>query len=207
MTGPSTAGATSAPAPDRRSADDAGFSLVEVLVSMLMLTTSLLGIAQVFLVGMTHAAASSPNLTAREKAREAIESVHTARDTRVITWARIRNATPRMCPGVAVPAGWNNTAGVFVDGPQPGGLHAPGDDGLVNTAGDQDEPLETIRHLGADGIPETADDWVQPLSQYTREVWICDRSNSLREIRVIVRFHIGGIERAYRLTTFVSNYS
>lgn len=186
---------------------EAGFSLMEVLISMLLLTSSLMGIAQVFLLGMTHAAASSPNLTAREKAREAIESVHTARDTRVITWAQIRNETPRMCPGIAEPGGWNDAPGVFIDGAQPDGLHAAGDDGLVNTAGDDQEPLETIRHLGTDGIPETADDWVQQMSQYTREVWICDHSNSLREIRVIVRYRIGAIDRTYRLTTFVSNYS
>lgn len=186
---------------------EAGFSLIEVLVSMLLLTSSLMGIAQVFMVGMTHASASSPNLIAREKAREAIESVHTARDTRVITWARIRNVTPRVCPGVAVPPGWVGTAGVFVDGAQPGGLHAPGPDGLVNTAGDEGEPLEAIQHLGSDGVLGTADDWTQEMAQYTREVWICDHSNALREVRVTVRYRIGAIERTYRLTTFVSNYS
>jgi hypothetical protein len=180
---------------------------MEVLISLLLLTSSLLGLAQVFALGMLHASASSPNLTAREKAREAIESVHTARDTRVITWAQIRNVTPRMCPGVAEPAGWNDDPGVFVNGTQPGGLHMAGADGLINTAGDEDEPLETIRHLGGDGLRGTEDDWVQQLAQYTREVWICDHSNSLREVRVIVRYQIGAIERTYRLTTFVSNYS
>ena len=197
------AGPTAAPT----AGGEAGFSMMEVLVSMLLMTTSLMAVGQVFMLGMTHTLASSPNLTAREKAREAIESVHTARDTRVITWARIRNVTPRMCPGVAQPAGWNNTPGVFVNGAQPGGLHAPGDDGLVNTAGDEAEPLEAIRHLGPDGIAETADDWVQDLGQYQREIWICDQSNSLREVRVIVRYRIGASERTYRLTTFVSNYS
>lgn len=207
MTCQSMANATATPTPVGRPRADSGFSLIEVLVSMLLLTSSLMGIAQVFMVGMTHASASSPNLIAREKAREAIESVHTARDTRVITWARIRNVTARVCPGVAEPAGWISTPGVFVDGAQPGGLHAPGPDGLVNTAGDEGQPLEAVRHLGSDGIPETADDWNQEMSQYTREIWICDHSNTLREVRVSVRYRIGAIERTYRLTTFVSNYS
>ena len=184
-----------------------GFSMLEVLVSMLLLTTALLGLGQAFMLGMLHASASSPNLVAREKAREAVESVHTARDTRTIAWAQIRNETPRMCPGVAEPAGWTNVAGVFIDGEQPDGLHQAGEDGLINTAGDEQEPLETIRHIGPDGIPATADDIEQPLQQYTREVWICDHSNSLREIRVAVRFRIGGIDRTYRLTTYISNYS
>ena len=186
---------------------EAGFSLMEVLFSMLMLISALFGIAQVFTLGMLHASTSGPNLIAREKAREAIESVHTARDTRVITWAQIRNATPRMCPGVATPSGWNNAPGVFIDGEQEGGLHGPGPDGLMNTAGDDDEALEVIRHLGGDGIEGTGDDWSQELTQYSREIWICDHSNSLREVRVIVRYQVGPLERAYRLTTFVSNYS
>jgi len=186
---------------------EAGFSLLEVLVSMLLLVVALTGMAQVFLLGTVHALGSSPNLLAREKAREAIESVHTARDTRTITWAQIRNETPRMCAGVAQPAGWNNAGGVFIDGAQPGGLHQAGVDGLINTAGDDEEPLESVLHPGADGLLNTADDRREFLSQFTREIWICDRSNSLREIQVSVRYVVGGITRTYRLTTYISNYS
>src|SRR5690606_27945388 len=47
---------------------EAGFSLLEVLVSMLLLMGGLLGLAQVFLLGMAHASTSSANLVAREKA-------------------------------------------------------------------------------------------------------------------------------------------
>ena len=187
---------------------EAGFSMMEVLVSMLLMTTSLLAVGQVFLLGMTHTLASSPNLTAREKAREAIESVHTARDTRVITWSRIRNVTPRMCPGVAQPAGWNNTPGVFVDGAQPGGLHAPGDDGLVNTAGDDsratrvDPAPRARRHRRR---PPTTGSRTSPSTSARSGSAI--RATHCREVRVIVRYRIGAIERTYRLTTFVSNYS
>jgi prepilin-type N-terminal cleavage/methylation domain-containing protein len=184
-----------------------GFSLVEVLVSMLLLTGALLGLAQVFLLGMTHVSTSSANLIAREKAREAVESVHSARDTRILTWHEIRNdATPRMCPGVAEPDGWNGTTtGVFLDGEQDGGLRLAGTDGLVNTADDGD--VEQIAHPGPDGLLDTDDDRQEPLSMYWREIWICDRSNSLREVRVSVRYRVGGITRTYRLTTFISNYS
>ena len=62
-----------------RSAD--GFSLVEVIVATGILATGLLSLAGVFSIGMIHMAASSPGIIAREKAREAVESVHTARDT------------------------------------------------------------------------------------------------------------------------------
>src|SRR4051794_24894141 len=59
---------------------DAGFSLVEVIIAMGILATGLLSLAGVFTLGMRHLAGSSYNLIAREKAREAVESVHTARD-------------------------------------------------------------------------------------------------------------------------------
>ena len=186
---------------------ESGFSLLEVLISMLLLTGVLLSLGQAFMLGMAHASTSSANLIAREKAREAVESVHTARDTRTIPWNQIRNVTARMCPGVAAPNGWNATAGVFIDGEQPGGLHVPGPDGLINTAGDEALPLEQVLHLGADGLPNTADDWAEEMASFGREVWICDHSNSLREIRVTVRYRVGSITRDYRLTTFISNYS
>lgn len=193
--------------PTTRRNPEQGFSILEVLVSMLLLTGVLLGLGHVFLLGMAHASTSSANLIAREKAREAVESVHTARDTRTIPWAGIRNVTPRMCPGVAAPNGWDNTPGVFIDGVQGGGLRESGPDGLINTAGDENLPLERIRHLGADGLPNTPDDWFEQMSEYEREVWICDHSNSLREIRVTVRYRVGSIERDYVLTTYISNYS
>ena len=62
---------------------------------MSILTVGLLGLAQAFYLGMQHMSTSSANLIAREKAREAVESVHTARDTRTITWAQIRNVVQR----------------------------------------------------------------------------------------------------------------
>lgn len=199
---------TSRPAPSCcRAPGEAGFSLLEVLVSMAIMAGTLLGLGQVFLIGMTHASTSSANLIAREKAREAVESVHTARDTRVLAWSQIRNAAaPRMCQGVAAPAGWDDvTQGVFTNGEQAGGLRTAGPDGLVNTA--DDGPVEEIATPGADGIIDTADDFAQGLNNYWREIWICDRSNALREIRVTVRYRVGAIQRVYRLTTYISNYS
>ncbi len=187
--------------------DERGFSLLEVLVSMLLLTGALLALAQVFTLGLAHASTSSANLVAREKAREAVESVHSARDTRALTWGQIRNATARMCPGIAQPPGWSNVGGAFIDGAQTDGLHQAGADGLVNTAGDEDEPLERITHLGHDGLEGTDDDWEQELREFQREVWICDHSNTLREVRVTVTYRVGSLQRRYRLTTYISNYS
>ena len=75
--------------------DERGFSLIETLIAMAILATGLLSLAGVFIMGLNHLAGSSGALIAREKAREAVESVHTARDTRVITGARFTTSIRR----------------------------------------------------------------------------------------------------------------
>lgn len=119
---------------DRRRNHQAGFTLMETLVAMGVLTFGLLALAQTFVVGMTHMSSSTASIVAREKAREAIESVHTARDTRTITWAQIRN----------VAAG-----GVFRDAES--ALLVVGADGLINTA-DDGPAVESLTLPGEDNV-------------------------------------------------------
>lgn len=206
--------------PGITNADDgrAGFSLVETLVAMFLLTIGLLGLAQVFAVGMRHLSASTPTLVAREKAREAIESVHTARDIRTLAWSQVNN----------VAAG-----GVFLPGPQP--LLQPGPDGLVNTADDGTgctpaglpQPcFEATVAPGPDGTLGTNDDAREELRTFTREIEIRELnppSTTLRELRVIMRFSTSGSPMpatclngdgtpalrpgCYVVTTYVSSFS
>lgn len=181
---------------------DAGFSLIEALVAMLILTVALMALAQVLYAGLAIASTSTPNLVAREKAREAIESVHTARDTHTILWAQIRNETaPTNCPTGTTAVG----GGVFREGEVE--MAAPGPDGLVNTEDDEGEELLP----GPDNELGTADD--VPLSGYTRQIDICDvdDNDSLRRITVTIRYNgsnaFGQRRREYRLTTFISSFS
>lgn len=182
--------------------DERGFSLFEALVALLLLTVALLALAQVLYAGLNIAATSSPNLIAREKAREAIESVHTARDTHTILWAQIRNAgAPAACP-----AGTTGTGGgAFLNGELD--MQAPGPDGLVNTA--DDVGAETLP--GPDGAFGTADDIA--LDGYTRQIDICDIDGNpdLRQIVVTIRYNgsnaVGERRRTYRLTTLISRFS
>jgi prepilin-type N-terminal cleavage/methylation domain-containing protein len=178
-----------------RSAD--GFSLIEVIVATGILATGLLSLAGVFSIGMIHMAGSSPGIIAREKAREAVESVHTARDTGNVPWDKIRNtsATP---------------PGVFLVGPQ--NMYKAGADGLVNTADDATAGYETLP--GNDNIAGNTDD-IQ-LKDYTREIQISDVfldytptvvNPNLRQIKVIVKFKVSGFWRTYTLTTLVSSFS
>jgi type II secretory pathway pseudopilin PulG len=173
---------------------EAGFSLVETVFALGILATGLLSLAGVFVLGLNHLAGSSNNLIAREKAREAVESVHTARDTRVITWAQIRNVS-------------NN--GVFLDGQQ--SVRNAGPDGLVNTA--DDVGIETQLGPGPDGTLGTADDTSTPLNDYKRQVVISDlvtngvANPTLRQITVTVFYKVGQATRSYTLTTYISSIS
>lgn len=180
---------------DRARAGEAGFSLVEAVIAMGILATALLSLAGVFAMGLRHLAGSSPNLLAREKAREAVESVHTARDTRIITWARINNVAQ---------------GGVFVAGAQP--LRNPGPDGLVNTA--DDTGVEETVMPGNDGLLGTADDVRTSLSNYTRQVEITNLLDAngvvnptLRQLRVTITYRLGTDTRRYVLTTYISAIS
>jgi prepilin-type N-terminal cleavage/methylation domain-containing protein len=180
-----------------------GFSLMEAVVAMSILSVGLLGLAQAFVLGLNHLSTSSANLIAREKAREAVESVHTARDTGVIAWARIRNEDALAVDDAAWGACNSTGGGVFDNGVAP--LGAPGDDGLVNT--DDDGDVEHVTTPGQDGVLGTDDDFTVRLDNFTREIQICDINNDLREIRVTIRYFVGSVRREYRLRTFVSSFS
>jgi prepilin-type N-terminal cleavage/methylation domain-containing protein len=172
---------------------DAGFTLIEALIAMVILSVALLSMAQAFYLGMQHMATSSANLIAREKAREAVESVHTARDTRTITWAQIRNVS---------------NGGVFLDGAQ--SLNAAGVDGLVNTADDAAAGVETQRAPGPNGTLGDADDVLTALSGFQRRIEIRELNPvnaALREVVITIAYSVGPQQRTYTLRTFISSFS
>jgi prepilin-type N-terminal cleavage/methylation domain-containing protein len=168
--------------------DQSGFTLVETLIAIIILTGGLLALASAFAQGMVVMSTSHYHQIAKEKASEAIESVFTSRDTRIITWSQIRNVS---------------NGGVFRDGPQP--LRAPGRDGLVNTS--DDGALETETGPGPDGQLGTGDDVVFPLDAFTREIQITDIASNLRQIRVVLRYRVGYLTRQYQLVTYISSFA
>ena len=172
---------------------ESGFSLIEAVIASGVLAAGLLGAAATFAHGMKWVASSPGDLLATQKAAEAIESVFSARDSHVLTWAQLRN--------VAGASG--SDGGIFLDGPQP--LKTPGPDGVVNTA--DDGGIETVTLPGPDGVYGTADDVVEQLTQFRREVKIRDVELGLRSISVTVTYQHGAILRTYTLTTYISDYS
>ena len=168
--------------------DCAGFTLLEALIALVILTGGLLALATAFSEGMIIVTTAHYHQIAKEKASEAIESVFTSRDTRVIVWNSVRNVSH---------------GGVFLDDPQP--IRNPGPDGLVNTADDGAEESEILP--GADNLLGTSDDIVVPLNTFSRGVEITDLGSNLRQIRIIIDYRIGHLSRQYELVTFISSFA
>jgi prepilin-type N-terminal cleavage/methylation domain-containing protein len=173
-----------------------GFSLVETVMALGVLTVGLLGAAGVLAQGMQKLASSPGDVVTTQKAAEAIETVFAARDSHTLTWAQIRN----------VHGSGGSDNGIFLDGPQP--LKVPGPDGVVNTA--DDGAVERVVYPGPDQMLGTADDTTQVLDKYTREIIIRDvpnESGTLRSITVTVTYQAGPVQKTYTLTTYISNFS
>lgn len=172
---------------------EAGVSLIEVLFALGVLVVGALALGGVLTQGMQAMVNSQSQLIAIEKAAEAVETVFKARDSRVITWGQIRN----------VVGASGSDGGIFIDGALP--VRAAGNDGIVNTA--DDGAVEEIVNPGPDGLLGTADDERVPLSVFSREVEIRDVSAVLRQIRVIIRYRVGGGGREYVLVTYISQFA
>jgi prepilin-type N-terminal cleavage/methylation domain-containing protein len=174
-----------------------GFSLVETIIALGVLTVGVLGAAGILTTGMRNLSNSPADVVMMEKATQAIEAVFSARDSQRLTWAQIRNVV-----------GAGSDGGIFVDGPKP--LYTAGPDGLVNTT-DDDTTIESVVLPGPDQKLNTADDVTMFLTQYTREINIRDvagENGQLRLITVTITYQNGTLKHPpYTLTTFISSYS
>jgi hypothetical protein len=160
--------------PMKRGRRDAGFTLMEAAIAIVVLTIGVVGIAAVFTTGLKVMGLSQNTFIAKEKAEEAIESVFAGRDDQDLKWAQILN----------VKGASGSDGGVFLDGPQ--NINDPGPDGLVNTA--DDGAMEYIVEPGPDGVYGTADDVQVPLAQFCREIQIRNSPTipNLRTLTVII---------------------
>jgi type II secretory pathway pseudopilin PulG len=173
---------------DQRHRSQAGFSLVETIVAVGVLTVGALGLAGIFAVGVQKTISSPDELLATQKATEAIESVFSARDSHVLTWLQLRNV---------------NDAGIFMNGPQP--LKVDGPDGVVNTA--DDGAVESMVLPGPDQMLGTGDDVTQTLAGFTREIRIVDLSDDLRSVTVTITHQAGPSVSSYTLTAYISTWA
>jgi hypothetical protein len=176
-----------------------GFTVVEALVSVVVLSFGVLSLAGVYAKGIVFASMAKWDYIAQKKAEEAVESIFTARDTQLLTWAQIQNVS-----GVS-----GSDGGVFLDGPQP--LLDPGLDGLVGTADDNPAlPDTVIIGPGPDNVLGTADDQVIVLNTVmTRQIQIVPvpLEPNLRQITITIQYTVGGLPKVYTLISYVSAFA
>jgi prepilin-type N-terminal cleavage/methylation domain-containing protein len=182
-----------------------GFSLLEVVISMAILTVGLVSLLGVFALAMASTQTSQQDMIAKQLANEALESIVTARNSSQIAWNQIQNMSGG-CP--------STTGGpIFMSGQQP--IYNAGNDGIFGTCDDAAALEETLKEPGPDGIYGNADDIQIPLTSYQRTILISpvvDASGNvvatLRGINITVQYQTTQtrIPKTYVLSTLISQY-
>lgn len=156
---------------------EAGFTLIEAVIAILVLTIGLMGTAAAITYALEFGSISRNVTSAKSMILASIEEVETLRNARRLNFRQISNV------GAVDNAGAANAFGGFSTGFQPVSGE-PGEDG-VNGTGD-----DLIR-AGADEVWGTADDFDDPSlvrSGYERKIEITNLSNSLKKIEVKIRY-------------------
>ncbi len=171
-----------------------GFGLIEAMISSVILIVGLAALAGLFAQSLTFLQYTREDLIAKQKAREALEAVYTARNDGTIGWAGIQNT---------------NRNGIFLGGFQP--LFLAGPNGIVGTAG-QTAILDRQILPGPDGILGTADDVIIPLNNLQRQILIeplidatGNPSPDIRKITVTVQ--VNSLQRGTRNYTVIGYIS
>ena len=176
-----------------------GFGTIEVMAALFVVVVALTGLLSLFGHGIATMKLVEDDLIAKQKARECLESIFTARNTQQVDFDSIQNSPD----------------GIFLAGyqalkrPNPSG---GGGDGLVGTA--DDGAVETITLPGDDGLIGTADDETRVLNEFDRQIQIdpilyadSTVNPDVRRVTVRVRFPtpLGG-QRVYEVESYVSRF-
>jgi type II secretory pathway pseudopilin PulG len=177
---------------------ETGFTLLEAMVAIAILSFGILSLAAVYAQGIQIANMTQLDYIAEKKAEEAVETIFAARDSKVLAWTNIRNVTGS--------GGVND--GVFLVGVQP--LLAAGPDGLYGTADDDvANPVTVIIGPGPDKVLGTNDDVLMSLKNMTRTIVIADvpGSSGLRQITITMNYTAGRMFRQYTLVSYIAQFS
>jgi prepilin-type N-terminal cleavage/methylation domain-containing protein len=195
-----------------RQRSQSGFSLIEVMISAVILTIGLVGVLAVFGLAVAANQSSQQDMIARQIASEAMESIFTARNTSQLTFSQINNVT---------------NGGIFANGAQPLTCAGP-TYGIVGVAGDTascttatgaicpNGGVQCLSEPGPDGIVGTADDVILSLSNYTRTILITPLSTgtpptvipTLVQVTVTISYTVPNstVAKSYVLVEYISSY-
>jgi prepilin-type N-terminal cleavage/methylation domain-containing protein len=177
-----------------------GFSLIEVMISMALLTIGLLSLLGIFGVAMAATQTSQENNTAKLLADEAMEGILTARETANISWTQINNT---------------GTGGIFLPGFQP--IQCAGVDGIIGTADDAACGPQILEQPGPSGVyvGTCPPDVCNNLTNFTRQIVIAPvivgggpPSPTLRQVTITIQYTLPqfNVPRQYVLNTYISPY-
>jgi prepilin-type N-terminal cleavage/methylation domain-containing protein len=175
-----------------------GFTLIEVMISMVVMTVGLVSLLGVFVLAMASTQSSDQNAIAKQLANEALEGILTARETSNVTWTQIANT---------------GSGGIFLSGFVP--INLPGADGIIGTADDAAAGPQVLTMPGPDGIFGTADDVSLPLTNYQRQIVIVPATDpsgnpipTLDVVTITIQYNNPQLKipQNYVLTTYVSQF-
>jgi type II secretory pathway pseudopilin PulG len=167
-----------------------GFTLVEAMISVVVLTIGLVAVLSVFAVAVSSMQNVQMDQIARQKATETLESIFTARQTAQLSFASIQN-TPN---------------GIFTAGMVP--LSDAGNDGLDGT-GDDVVPPAAITVPGSNGVLDGIHDKQISLTNFQRQIQILNIPSepNVRQVIVTVRYPgPRGNWRSYSVQALVSSF-
>lgn len=189
-------------------ATDGGFSLIEVVISMAVLTVGLVSLLGVFGLAMAATQTSQQDMIAKQLANEALESIVTARNTSQMNWDDIQNTGATNCPNLGTAS-----CGIFLTGAQP--MYYAGADGIYGTADDAAAGPEVLREPGPDGIYGNSNDVLIPLTSYQRTVVFTPLTDAqgnpvttLRGVTVSIQYTTPQtrLQKTYVLNSYISQY-
>ncbi len=174
-----------------------GFGVLEVLAALFVVTIALTALLALFGHAISTMTLMQDLLIAKQKSREALESIYTARNTQQITFDMIQNTT--------------SSPGIFLEGFQP--LHRPQADGLIGTADDAD--VEELILPGPDGdLLTQGDNEIRVLTAFERKIEIdpilfadSTVNPDIRKVLVIIRYNsLMGSQQTYQVESYISRY-
>jgi prepilin-type N-terminal cleavage/methylation domain-containing protein len=171
-----------------------GFTLLETMIAMVILSFGILSVASVYTQGIKVSNNNQIAFIAQQKAQEAMETIFTARDSGTLTFNNIANVS---------------LGGVFLDGAQP--LYAAGPDGVLGTADDDAaNPNVIVTGPGPDHVLGTADDTVINLNPWmTRTIAIRPVAGTakLNQITITVNYTYLGRTSQFVLVSYISGWA
>jgi len=193
----------------KRGAKQAGFSLIEVMIAIAVMSIGLLAVVGSIAAAVATTQSAQEDLIARQKALEALESIYTARNSQQIAFASLNNTA---------------SGGIFVGGAQP--LLCAGPDGLVGTTDDvacitsggttcPNGGVECWVLPGPDGVLGTGDDITMSLANFTRTVAFGqvllangNPNDNMIAVTVTVSYTKDGLPpRSYSVNGLISRYN